>query len=442
MAARLTATLALGLVGFWLLAMATAAVVLHGELNEVFDAVLQETAQRLLVDIQDHEGANLARLGPNDPAIVPPAIPHEEYITYHLLAPDGRVLLRSHGAAETLPPGAPAIGFSDDAGARVYVEPSVDGRYLLRIAEPPDHRGHAIRTTMVELALPLCGLVLAALLLIPWTVRRSLAPVGRLQDEIGRRGGDDLTTIEDLGLPPELAPIRDDVNLLIQRLHHALEAERSFTANAAHELRTPVATAYAQAQRLLDRLPPDDAGHRNAVLMVEGLRRLSQRLEKLLQLARAEAAVAMRLEPVDLLIPLQLIVEEFAGRPEIAGRITLDDGGLPLLMVASDMDALAIALRNLIENALIHGAADQPVTVRVTGDRCVHVVNGGPIVPPARLAALPGRFVSSGGKGSGLGLSIVQAIAQQISARLTLRSPAVGRDDGFEAVLALPPVRS
>lgn len=232
--------------------------------------------------------------------------------------------------------------------------------------------------------------------------------------EIGWRGGANLTGIEDPGLPAELAPIRGDVNLLIARLRQALEAERSFTANAAHELRTPVATRFAQAQRLFDRLPPEDPGHRNALLMVEGLRRLSQRLEKLLRMARPEAAVAMRLEPVDLLAPLHLIIEEYASRPEVARRLRLDDGGLASVMVASDLDALAIAIGNLVENALVHGSADEPVTVIVTPDRSIRVVNGGAPVSPEELARLPERFRSRGVRGAGLGLSIVSAIARQI----------------------------
>jgi two-component system OmpR family sensor kinase len=239
-------------------------------------------------------------------------------------------------------------------------------------------------------------------------------------------------------LPAELAAIRDGVNLLLRRLRQALEAERSFSANAAHELRTPVAAALAQAQLLAARLPAGGAERAEAEEMAAGLARLGARLEKLLQLSRAEAGVALRLEPVDLLVPLSLLVEEFASQSDVGPRLRFDDGGLDRLMVAADLDALAIALRNLIENALRHGPAGGVVEVSVHAGGQVRVVNGGPAVPPDRLATLPRRFVSHGSRGSGLGLSIVQTIADQIGGELILRSPARGRTDGFETVLSLP----
>ena len=440
-AARLTALLAGGLVVFWLLAMATAGLVVNREMHEVFDSVLQEAAQQLLPDILLHHGAELAALPPGARPIVPPAVPHEEYITYQLFDMAGRVLLRSHGAADTAGPVPPAAGFTHAEDGYAYVEASVDRQYLLRLVEPPNHRSHAINDTLWNLFLPLLGLVLAALLMIPWTVRRSMLPLTRLRDEIGRRGGEDLSTIDDPGLPQELAPIGQDVNLLLLRLRRAMEAERSFTANAAHELRTPVASALAQAQLLAAHHDADAAGRQQARLasgLVEELRRLALRLEKLLQLARAEAGVMLRMERVDLLVPLQLIVDEFAAHPGLAGRLHFDDGGVEAIPVAADLDALAIAFRNLIENAVRHGAPEGLIEVRATADRRVTIVNAGPVIPAEQLERLRERFVSHGGTGSGLGLSIVQAIVTQCGGSFVLLSPATGRAEGFEATVTFP----
>jgi two-component system OmpR family sensor kinase len=433
MAVRLGLSLAAGLLLVWMVSAVAAALVVVGELNEVFDSILSEHAQIMLPDLTRRYATELAAPGPH-PVVVTDATPHDEYVTWRLYAADGRLLMRSHGAADaSLPP----VGYVTMDGARLYTEPSADQRYLITLAEPPEHRPHTIRPTLVRLLAPLLLLVLAALVLIPVAVRRGFQPVRALQTEIGRRGEANLAPMEIAGLPAELGSIRDDVNQLLQRLRQALEAERSFSANAAHELRTPVAAALAQAQLTAAHLPAGSTGRREAEEMAAGLGRLGARLEKLLQLARAEAGVAQRQQPVDVMVALDLLVEEFRARPGVGARLRFDDGGLAQLVVLADLDVLAIALRNLIENALRHSPAGSPVEISVTPDGVVRVINGGPAVPADRLATLHRRFVSYGGTGSGLGLSIVNAIAEQVSGSLTLRSPPTGRAEGFEAVLSL-----
>ena len=105
-----------------------------------------------------------------------------------------------------------------------------------------------------------------------------------------------------------------------------------------------------------------------------------------------------------------------------------------------DPDALAILMRNLIENALKHGAANQPVEVHLTIEGVLRVINAGPIVPAEDMQHLTERFVRSKtlASGSGLGLAIAQTIALGVGTKLVLYSPAKGREDGFEASLKLP----
>jgi two-component system OmpR family sensor kinase len=433
MAGRLGVSLAAGLLLLWVLSAISASLVVVREMNEVFDSILSEHAQIMLPDLTRRYAEQLEGPGPH-PVVVTDATPHDEYITWRLYAADGRLMMRSHGAAEAPPP---PVGFAMVDGARLYTEPSADGRYVLTLAEPPEHRPHTIRPTLVRLLAPLLALVLAALVLVPLAVRRGFAPVRSLQAEIGQRGGGNLAPMRIGDLPAELASIGEDVNQLLLRLRQALEAERSFSANAAHELRTPVAAGLAQAQLLAAHLPAGSDARREAEELAAGLGRLGARLEKLLQLARADAGVAQRRERVDLMLALDLLVEEFRARPGVGARLRFEDGGLHELAVLGDLDALAIALRNLIENALRHGPAESEVQLSVTADGVVRVVNAGPVVPPERLAGLHRRFVSYGGKGSGLGLSIVRAIAGQLGGSLALHSPARGRTDGFEAELTL-----
>lgn len=434
MAGRLTRQLTFGIVLLWLVAVATAGSVVKVELDEIFDGVLSESAQHMLADILDRQRPALAAMRPGDPPLVPDAMPHEEYITWQLLAADGRLLARSHSAAAVAPRPVPEPGFFDTATTRTYAEPSADGAYVFLLSEPARHRGHAIRATLLQLLLPMGLLIVGSLVLVPVVVRRAMRPVRQLEAALEQRGGANLAEITSLGLPQELSPIRQDVNLLLRRLRQALEAERSFTANAAHELRTPVAAAMAQAQLLTRQLPASEPAQARAAVIAEELRRLGRRVEKLLQLGRAEAGVALRLSAVDLLTPLHLLIDQMPER----GRIRLQQEDGDAFVVHADLDMLAIALRNLLENALLHGAPGSPVLVRLRPGE-VSVSNAGPALPQDRLLGLGRRFIRHGhASGSGLGLAIVRTVAEQSGGSLELFSPARGQPDGFEAVLRLP----
>jgi two-component system OmpR family sensor kinase len=235
-------------------------------------------------------------------------------------------------------------------------------------------------------------------------------------------------------MPTEIEPIADAVNDLMQRLDRALSAERSFTANSAHELRTPIAAALAQTQRLIAEAQgtPIEQRVRNVETTLQTLVRLS---EKLMQLARAEGARVLTDIPQDLRPVLQLVVDDvrrIARSNELA--LTLPDQ--PVLSCI-DQDAFAILARNLIENAVKHGTDATAVRITLTSGGTLSVRNRAPIVPSEMLVRLRQPFErgSTTAKGSGLGLAIVHAIAQAAGAQLTLDSPAAGMPDGFEAVV-------
>ena len=211
----------------------------------------------------------------------------------------------------------------------------------------------------------------------------------------------------------------------------------SFAANAAHELRTPLAGAIAQAQRLRAEAS-DPAVQARATEMEAALKGLLRVSERLMQLARAEGA-RLRSETVTDLRPvLKILVDEHQRRND-DDRILLR---LPDAPVLSDLDpdALAIILRNLIDNALRHGDPHHPVEVSLTAHSVLRVANDGPVIPPETLAHLATRFAraSSRTEGSALGLAIVSTIAERIGSRLELASPRPGSTRGFCADLTLP----
>lgn len=436
---RLSGALILGLAGLWLAAVLSSVLVLHGELNEVFDSALQETAQRLLPlaiddlpDGDEGDGREIER--------AVDVQEHTEYLVYQLRDASGRILLRSHDAPEMPFPAALRVGFENSGESRSYTESAAGGRLFIQVVEPLDHRNEALFEVVAWLIAPLGLLVPLAALIIVLAVRRMLAPIAGVREAIRERGGADLTPIPGDGMPDELAPIVDDVNRLIHRLAQALEGERSFAANSAHELRTPVAAALAQLSRLAAELAGVPGAAARVGRITDVLQGLARSVEKLLQLARADAGIALRREPVDLVQVVGLLVEEFCRDRRYVDRILFDDDPEREVFALTDIDAIAIAVRNLIENALVHGSADEPVRVSVTPDRAISVANGGPVVAPDRLAALTGRFErgSARSSGAGLGLAIAASIVRQAGAALELRSPATGSGVGFEAVIRFP----
>ena len=156
-----------------------------------------------------------------------------------------------------------------------------------------------------------------------------------------------------------------------------------------------------------------------------------------MQLARAEGGRLRTDRPADLRPVLRMITDEIA-RTDEPGRLDLD---LPERAVLSDLDpdALAIVARNLIDNALRHGAVGRPVQIALAADGRLSVANDGPPVQAETLARLTHRFARAGSaEGSGLGLAIVAAIARRAGGTLRLHSPRPGSDSGFEAVVTLP----
>lgn len=450
--------LSLGLLAAWLAALGGAGLVLKARTDRIFDSALQETAERILplaiMEIEadryrrDHQRSDRhddhkddRRKGDDDdeddddhsPRIVrrtAQVSAHDEYLTYQLRDKAGAVLVRSHDADPAVFPARVEEGIASVAGHRVYTRKAEGGRYAIQAAEPLAVRRNALLATLGLMLLPLALLVPVALLGISRLVRRGLAPVETLSATLGRRGAQDLSPVPDMVLPAELAPIRDAANRLLARLSHALEAERSFASNAAHELRTPIAASLAHTQRLLAEAPPGPLRDRASQLET-ALKRMARLSEKLLQLARAEGGGVLAAEAQDMVPILAALIDDI-GRDLPPGRIALS---LPDRPVPSrlDPDAFAVLARNLVENALLHGTAAAPVEVTLTPGGTLRVTNDCAPVPPETLQRLTTRFERGGSRtdGSGLGLTIASSIAAAVGERLRLSSPPAPRSRGF-----------
>ncbi|MBN2905497.1 MAG: sensor histidine kinase N-terminal domain-containing protein [Rhodobacteraceae bacterium] len=436
--ARLGLSLGAALTVLWLATAYLTALNLRSEMDEVFDSALQETAQRLLplavVEIvgRDDDGIT-QRLGT--------IRAHNEFFTYIVRNAQGRILLQSHSADPAVFPTYDGPGFRQTATHRLYNDDALRGSITITVAEPLDHRAMVAREIQVGLGLPLIIVLPVALLAIALAVRASLGSVRQFRERLEARNARDLSPVPDDDIPLEIVPMATTLNALLNRLKGAFDAERSFAANAAHELRTPIAGAIAQAQRLQSETNEPAAKARAADIEAT-LKRLTRLSERLMQLARAEGSRLRLDQTSDLRGVARIVIDEMA-HATAGDRINLS---LPDIPVMSDLDpdAFGILCRNLVENALRHGAEATPVEVSLSRDGTLGVANAGPVVPGDKLARLTARFerADTTADGSGLGLAIVAAISDRIGGRLTLNSPRPGQADGFEARIKLPVARS
>jgi len=434
---RLVAALTGLVILFWLIAVGLGAFVMNREFAEIFDGTLQETAERLMPLILD----DLAQRDSGGSEALQTVVQGvaKEYLTYQLLDAGGRVILQSQQAPAT-PYDVPLkIGFHNTPKYRIYTVSSMDGKLFLHVADAFKNRREALRESSVALLWPLLALIPASVMLVQFVVRRALRPIAHLRDEIATKDSGNMAAIDADPLPRELLPIARSVNLLLGRLRAALEAEREFTANSAHELRTPIAGALAQTQRLIAELPAGPLSER-AYRIEASLSNLTRLAEKLLQLARAEAGIGTSERPSDLAAIIDAVIADYDHDSRAGGRILPEYDSDGTFRRNVDIDAFAIVVRNLIENALLHGAANEPIEIRIEDGETVRIINAGPPVALEELAGLKRRFRRgrTSAQGSGLGLAIAERIVTQIGGRLDLVSPAIGRTDGFEARIVLP----
>jgi two-component system OmpR family sensor kinase len=419
----------------WCGAAAYSAYISYHELNEAFDRALQETAERLLPLAADDALGH----DEDDARTIHHFIEgRKEYLSYQLRDASGRIVLRAHDAPAAPYDQSATPGFKTIGDYRLFSATDNTTGLTITVAETTKGRWEAVLGGARAMLWSLAGLIPLNILAIWLIVRAAMKPVLRLSGDIAERSGHNLAPLDISDQPGELRPIAEAVARLIERLRAALDAERAFAANSAHELRTPIAGALAQTQRLIAEL--DDPKARRRVRDVEAtLKRLSALAEKLMQLSRVDAGVGLSEENVDLIAVLDLVVGDCAKRLEEPERLIYVKPEDAKLVARVDMDAFAIAVRNLIDNAANHGPADGTIEVRAEPGGIIRVINDGPAIAPEVLVGLKRRFArgETHYAGSGLGLAIVETIMNQIDGKLELSSPAPGRQDGFEARLTL-----
>lgn len=405
------------------------------EIDEVLDAHLAQSAALLMAQLA-HEPEEI------DTEHVPVLHRHGRYVVFQIWDAAGRLHLHSANAPD-VPLCPPRAGYADcitdGTRWRVFSAWNGDRSLLVQVGEDAGVRAEAARKVAAGLLRPLLIALPVLALIILWGVRQGLRPLARLGREVERR---DPANLEPLPgpAPAEVAPLVAALNGLFARMRTLLENERRFTADAAHELRTPLAAIRTQAQ--VARAAGGEAERLHALdRVVAGCDRAAHLVEQLLLLARLEAGPPASL----VLCPLralaaQAIADVAAEAVRKGVELELAEG--PEIEVRGASEPLRILMRNLIDNAVRYSPSGSQVRVlvaRQASEAVFSVTDEGPGIPPAQRAAVWQRFhrvLGSGEAGSGLGLSIVQRIAELHGARTSMEDGPGGR--GLRVAVAFP----
>jgi two-component system OmpR family sensor kinase len=353
---------------------------------------------------------------------------------------NGMQIYRSH--RRILLPQRIEIGFSDvlaqGSAWRVY---SVQmGGKIVQIAQPQSARAALAARMALKTVSPLLLLLPFLAGLIWFTVGRGLVVVQRVVADVQARDAHSLAPLSDAGLPQEIQPLTQALNQLLRRLDLSIGAQRSFIADAAHELKTPLTALRLQIQ--LAERATDTAARAAAFADVkQGLARASHLVHQLLTLARQEpGAVEQPPEAVDLTALARLAVADLAAaaaNKHIDLGLQADAGAAgAAITVNGNPDALRTLLNNLIDNAIRYCPEGASIDVVINaamrngpGGASIAVQDNGPGIPEADLARVMDRFYRVAGStatGSGLGLAIVKQIATAHGAQVRLENTHPG----------------
>jgi len=421
--------LALALTAITLVWLGAAVFTYHDareEFNEVLDAHLAQAAA-LLVAQATHEIDELE----TDHA--PQLHKYARRVAFQIWE-DGRELRLHSVNAPQQPLAKIDDGFSDNiiegTRWRVFSTWNLSGEYLIHIAERNDVRDELARDLAGNLLKPL-ALSLPLLALLLWfAVMRGLRPLEKLTREVEQRKPDNLAALDASAAPHEVMPLIEQLNSLFERIEASMEKERRFTADAAHELRTPVAAIKAQAQVARGATADAERIHAldNAIL---GCVRASHLIDQMLTLARVDALDSKITEQCKLKdIATDVIAALAPAALEKHVQLELLDGEDAI--VPGNTGLLRVLLSNLLDNSIKHTAQATKVQVSINRNPemvCITVSDDGPGILEDERDKVIERFyrpLGTQASGSGLGLSIVKRIVEIHDATLKMEQASNG----------------
>jgi len=323
---------------------------------------------------------------------------------------------------------------------RVYSLGSSSSPLVIHMAQRLEDRDALLSRMLRAVALPLLFALVLLTTLIALVTERAFRPVRRIAAELAGRGGDDLSAVNTAEMPVETHALGVALNDLLGRQAQALARERRFTADAAHELRTPLAALRVQAQVAARAMTPADT-RRALEKLLANIDRTTHLMAQLLALARLEPGTSLAAGQITAAhVVVDLVVDDLAQAARDKGvEISLSGCEQPL---PGSPEMLYLLIRNLLENSIRNVSVDGHVALEVSGAEgyaVLTICDDGPGIPAAERARAFERFYRVPGSatgGSGLGLSIVGRVVELLGGEIQLSEPESGR--GLIVTISLP----
>ena len=423
---RLTLSLLLVISLVWTLVLCMTWFKTEHELNELLDAHLAQTAAVLVAQTHDE----------HDDDFTTAAVLHkyQQRVAFQIWHEQELIQRSSEAPASPLAPwGQSGISEQQHAGDlwRVFATAGRESDVWILVAERQSARNDILHAGLQSAIVPMLLALPVLALLIGGTIYQSLAPLRRLSQSVARRHPDALKPLSD-PLTAEVRPLVRALNRLFEQMTRQMDGERRFTADAAHELRTPIAAIRMQAQ--VARGAQQDPERQVALeAVLQACDRATRLVAQLLQLARLDAdSATLNEEGCDAVIETQAILAEL-GPQAVSKQQTLSLDAPATLPLAMPPEWVGVLVGNLVDNAERYSPAGAHIQVAwlSSGSAPQLVVqDSGPGLSDTDLARLGDRFFrvpGNGAPGSGLGWSIVQRLAERYHLHLAVdRSLALG----------------
>lgn len=436
----------------WPMSIALTYLVAKSIANQPFDDALEDRVTVLGQQVRSVAGRTVGQLHPAGRDIL--RADDVDSVYYVLAGPDGEHLDGDRDLPRPRPGSADeharsgAVGFRNDTihgtpirVAFTYVNldplhergpapPAAPPLALVQVAETLDKRAHLAGEIIKGVILPQFIILPVILALVWFALSRGLTPLAELQRRIRARAQDDLSPIDPRQVPEEISPLVGSFNDMLERLGESVAMQKRFIADAAHQMKTPLAGMRMQSELALRQVDPSEI-HRSLEQLATSSESATRLVNQLLALARAEnlPQAGLAFEEIDLPLLARETVYDWV-QASFAGQIDLgfeppDNDDAPVT-IAGHALMLREMLSNLIDNALRYTPPGGSVTVRVRrdGDRALlEVEDTGPGIAPGERTRVFERFyriLGSNTQGSGLGLAIVREIAQQHGAEIDI----------------------
>ncbi|WP_454693868.1 ATP-binding protein [Achromobacter aegrifaciens] len=401
--------------------------------DDIFDSLLQRTALSL------GTGDGLLSTGPTHARGA--GSPVADDLIIQIWTPDGVRVFNSRSRRPL--PDQIVLGFSDAKmeGSTYRVYSLATPFQVIQVAQDMGVRTSMARALALRTIAPIAAAAPLLMLIVWCVVSWSLRPVKRARAQVAARQPEDLSPISVQGLPDEIRPLVQELNLLLERMRGAFAQQKQFVGDAAHELRSPLTALRLQLQAL-QRAGDADARQLAEQRLAAGIDRATRLVEQLLSMARHESAAGQTPAlAVDLADVLRQALSEMLPQAN-AKSISIELDGAPQAWVQGQRDALALLVRNLLDNAIKYTPTGKRVRLHLeqaAHEAALLIDDEGPGVAPDERERVFDRFYRVEGNaqhGSGLGLAIARSIADQHGATIELQDTPSG--EGLRVKVAFP----